>query len=108
MVHCHELIELFGMLNGLCSSITESKHIKTVKQPWQQLSHFKALGQMLVTDKHLDKLSDFHAYNLHGALLHRSVLPAGSTISRFGPRMVEEGEAQAVDGVHSAYVMWLT
>ena len=27
MVHYHELIELFGAPNGLCSSITESKHI---------------------------------------------------------------------------------
>ena len=27
MVHYRELIELFGAPNGLCSSITESKHI---------------------------------------------------------------------------------
>ena len=34
MVHYHELIELFGVPNGLCSSITESKHIRAVKEPW--------------------------------------------------------------------------
>ncbi|KAF8977475.1 hypothetical protein BDQ17DRAFT_1403369 [Cyathus striatus] len=28
-------IRLFGSPNGLCSSITESKHIKAVKEPWQ-------------------------------------------------------------------------
>ncbi|KAG0692648.1 hypothetical protein DFH29DRAFT_985697 [Suillus ampliporus] len=33
---CHYtlLIRLFGTPNGLCSSITESKHIKAVKEPW--------------------------------------------------------------------------
>ena len=27
-------IKLFAAPNGLCSSITESKHIKAVKKPW--------------------------------------------------------------------------
>ncbi|KAG6329486.1 hypothetical protein ID866_9602 [Astraeus odoratus] len=103
-----KLIELFGAPNGLCLSITESKHIKAVKEPWWQSSHFEAVGQMLVTNQCLDKFSVFHAYHLHGALLCRSVPPAGTTISRLGARMVEEGEAQAVDRVHSAYVMQFT
>jgi hypothetical protein len=34
LVHYLMLIRLFGLPNGLCSSITESKHIKAVKQPW--------------------------------------------------------------------------
>ncbi|KAG6371424.1 hypothetical protein JVT61DRAFT_9435 [Boletus reticuloceps] len=32
--HYPELIRLFGAPNGLCSSITENKHIKAVKEPW--------------------------------------------------------------------------
>ena len=32
--HYPTLIRLFGVLNGLCSSITECKHIKAVKEPW--------------------------------------------------------------------------
>lgn len=32
--HYPELIRLFGALNGLCSSITECKHIKAVKEPY--------------------------------------------------------------------------
>ncbi|KAG6326833.1 hypothetical protein ID866_12257 [Astraeus odoratus] len=68
----------------------------------------EALGQILVTNQHLDKLSAFHAYHLHGTLLHGPVLPASTSISRLGTRMVEEGEVQAVDGVHSTYVVWLT
>ncbi|KAE9393610.1 hypothetical protein BT96DRAFT_959029 [Gymnopus androsaceus JB14] len=47
----------FGAPNGLCSSITESKHIKAVKQPWQCSSKHNALGQMLLTNQHLDKLA---------------------------------------------------
>ena len=34
LVHYTFLIQEFGALNGLCSSITESKHIKAVKEPW--------------------------------------------------------------------------
>ncbi|KAI5998886.1 hypothetical protein EDC04DRAFT_2872130 [Pisolithus marmoratus] len=55
--HYHDLIKLFGALNGLCSSITESKHIKAVKKPYQHMSHFKALGQMLIINQRLDKLA---------------------------------------------------
>jgi hypothetical protein len=48
---------MFGAPNGLCSSITESKHIKAVKEPWRQSSRYKALGQMLLTNQQLDKLA---------------------------------------------------
>ena len=51
MKHYRLLIQLFGALNGLCSSITESKHIKAVKEPWRRSSHFEALSQMLVTNQ---------------------------------------------------------
>ncbi|KAH8977448.1 hypothetical protein EDB92DRAFT_1756280, partial [Lactarius akahatsu] len=32
--YCH-LIHMFSAPNGLCSSITKSKHIKAVKEPWR-------------------------------------------------------------------------
>ncbi|KAG2090117.1 uncharacterized protein F5147DRAFT_748270 [Suillus discolor] len=74
MKHYHALIRLFGAPNGLCSSITESKHIKAMKEPWRRSSHYKALGQMLVTNQRLDKLTashqDFRARRmLNGTLL---------------------------------------
>ena len=47
----------FGAPNGLCSFITESKHIKAVKEPWQQSNCFNALGQMLLTNQWLDKVA---------------------------------------------------
>ena len=48
---------LFGSPNGLCSSMTESKHIKAVKEPWRRSSRHKALLQMLYTNSCLDKMS---------------------------------------------------
>jgi hypothetical protein len=38
--HFYYLIQFFGSPNGLCSSITESKHIKAMKEPWHQSSQF--------------------------------------------------------------------
>ena len=38
MTHYRFLIQDFGAPNGLCSSITESKHIKAVKKPWRHSS----------------------------------------------------------------------
>ncbi|KAF8217294.1 hypothetical protein K438DRAFT_1914649 [Mycena galopus ATCC 62051] len=57
LVHYIPSIILFGSPNGLCSSITESKHIKAVKEPWRRSSRYKALAQMLVTLTRLDKLA---------------------------------------------------
>jgi hypothetical protein len=63
--HYTFLIQEFGAPNGLCSSITESKHIKAVKEPWRRSSRFEALAQMLMTNQRLDKLAaarvDFQA-----------------------------------------------
>ncbi|RXW15717.1 hypothetical protein EST38_g10132 [Candolleomyces aberdarensis] len=56
MVHYRHLIQEFGAPNGLCSSITESKHIKAVKRPYRRSSRNKPLGQMLVTNQRLDKI----------------------------------------------------
>ncbi|KAH9029736.1 hypothetical protein EDB84DRAFT_1562744 [Lactarius hengduanensis] len=57
LVHYHFSIQLFGSPNGLCSSITESKHIKAVKEPWRRSSRYKALSQMLLVLLRLEKLS---------------------------------------------------
>ncbi|KAF8431063.1 hypothetical protein L210DRAFT_3614552 [Boletus edulis BED1] len=56
MKHYAELIRLFGAPNGLCSSITENKHITAVKKPYRRSNKYKALGQILVTNQRLDKL----------------------------------------------------
>lgn len=43
--------------NGLCSSITESKHIKAVKELWRRTNHHNALGQMFLINQRLNKLA---------------------------------------------------
>ena len=55
--HHARMIQLFGAPNGLCSSITEAKHIKAVKEPWRRSSRFNALYQMLLINQRLDKLA---------------------------------------------------
>ena len=57
MVHYHALIRLFGAPNGLCSSITESKHITAVKVPWRRSNRNQPLAQMLMTNQRSDKLA---------------------------------------------------
>ena len=70
LVYYAFLIQEFGAPNGLCSSITELKHIKAVKEPWRRSSHYEALGQMLITNQRLDKLAaarvDFQARGMLG------------------------------------------
>jgi hypothetical protein len=57
LMHYSSLIRLFGAPNGICSSITESKHIQAVKKPWRRSSRNQPLGQMLLTNQRLDKLA---------------------------------------------------
>ncbi|KAI0671174.1 hypothetical protein C8Q78DRAFT_1069813 [Trametes maxima] len=56
--HYIQHIRNFGAPNGLCSSMTEAKHIKAVKEPWRRSNRYEALGQMLLTNQRLEKLSD--------------------------------------------------
>jgi hypothetical protein len=55
--HYSHLIKEFGAPGGVCSSITESRHITAVKKPWRRSNHYQALGQMLITNQRLDKLA---------------------------------------------------
>jgi hypothetical protein len=64
LVHYPSLIQKFGALNGLSTSITECQHIRSVKEPWWRSNRNNPLGQILVTNSHLSQLtvagSDFH------------------------------------------------
>ena len=55
--HYHQNITNFGAPNGLCSSITELKHITAVKKPWRRSSRYEALQQMLTINSRIDKLA---------------------------------------------------
>jgi len=56
MVHYCQHIENFGAPNGLCSSITESKHISAVKRPWRRSSRYNAIHQIMQTNCRAEKL----------------------------------------------------
>ncbi|GLB41297.1 hypothetical protein LshimejAT787_0905120 [Lyophyllum shimeji] len=69
LTHYPFLITQFGAPNGICSSITESKHIKAVKRPYRRSNKNKPLGQMLVTNQRLDKLAAARVFfNSHNML----------------------------------------
>lgn len=77
MKHYRPLIQLFAAPAGLCSSITESRHITAVKKPWRRSNHYKALGQMLVINQRLDKLAAARA-----DYVERGMLPLTYSTSR--------------------------
>ncbi|KAJ7650467.1 hypothetical protein FB45DRAFT_859230 [Roridomyces roridus] len=81
IVHYRELIQAFGAPNGLCSSITESKHIKAVKRPYRRSNRNKPLSQILLTNQRLDKIMaarvDFTARGMmDGSLFAGPPIPA--------------------------------
>lgn len=59
MVHYIGHIIAFGAPSGLCSSITESMHIRAVKKPWRQSSRNHPLLQILRINTRLSKLAAF-------------------------------------------------
>lgn len=69
MVHYVGHIIAFGAPNGLCSSITESMHIRAVKKPWRRSSRNNPLPQMLSTNTRLSKLAAFRR-----SLINRGML----------------------------------
>lgn len=107
LVHYVHSIQLFGSPNGLCSSITESKHISAVKIPWRSSSCYNAIGQMLRTNTRCAKIAaarvefgrcgmlqdDVHTYTL------RSLgLPVVSTQAAMDARFRDERDAADADG----------
>ena len=57
MVHYRWHIENFGAPDGLCLSITESKHIAAVKRPWRRSSRYNAIAQIMRTNQRMEKLT---------------------------------------------------
>ncbi|KAI0059028.1 hypothetical protein BV25DRAFT_1871690 [Artomyces pyxidatus] len=90
MNHYRSRMEDFAAANGLCSSITEAKHIKAVKEPWRRSNQNEPLGQILLTNQRLDKLAaaraDFGARGMLKAMVTAAAAAA-----------VEEAEAEAAE-----------
>ena len=75
LTHYPHLIRLFGAPNGISSSITESQHIRAVKEPWRRSNRHDAVSQMLVTNQRLDKLAAARSDFAKRGMLEGSVLP---------------------------------
>jgi hypothetical protein len=75
LIHYPHQIREFGAPAGLCSSITESRHITAVKRPWRRSNRHDALGQMLLTNQRLDKLNAARNDFVHQGLLLPSHAP---------------------------------
>ena len=84
LVHYPYLITQFGAPNGLCSSITDSKHIKAVKKPYRRSSRNKPLGQMLVTNQRIDKIASARIDFTSRGMLQGPNLTAGVLSELFG------------------------
>ena len=81
LIHYIKAIKTFGALNGLCSSLTESKHIRAIKEPWWCSNHYHVLKQMLLTNKWLDKLVALCADFAHRWHAQRNVWFQGSWVA---------------------------
>ncbi len=90
LVHYVRSIQLFGSPNGLCSSITESRHITAVKRPWRRSSRNKPLGQILKTLTRLSKLAAIRAEFARRGMLR-------SKLSDYARRMAGEQDAADAD-----------
>ncbi|KAL1740672.1 hypothetical protein HDZ31DRAFT_47033 [Schizophyllum fasciatum] len=105
--HYVRSIRLFGSPNGLCSSITESKHIKAVKEPWRRSSRFNALSQMLTINVRLDKMHAAHlAFERRGMMRgttssYTAMMLAGGPPEPFGSLGDEEDDEGADNGEDS-------
>ncbi|KAJ2989849.1 hypothetical protein NUW54_g8655 [Trametes sanguinea] len=74
LVHYVEAIRLFGSPNGLCSSITESKHIEAVKRPWRASNKNEPLEQILKKNTRRSKLAAARVEYGRSGLLQGDVL----------------------------------
>ncbi|KAJ7845013.1 hypothetical protein B0H14DRAFT_3685165 [Mycena olivaceomarginata] len=98
LVHYIRFIRLFGSPNGLCSSITESKHIKAVKEPWRRSSRFNALSQMLVTLQRLDKMAAHKsALAARGMTIGTTSSYTASVLAGNQPQVAAAAAAAALD-----------
>ncbi|KAE9400903.1 hypothetical protein BT96DRAFT_1095902 [Gymnopus androsaceus JB14] len=94
MPHYPYLILEFGAPNGVCSSITESRHITAVKKPWRRSNRYNALSQMLLTNQRNDKLAALRSELAEHGLMPPLQAPPSDL---FDTEKEDEG---AMDGDH--------
>ena len=85
LVHYCCQVEEFGAPGGLCSSITESRHITAVKKPWHRSNRFEALGKMLIINQHLDKLAAMRSDFVKCGMLQAGHTPPRHIMQTYTP-----------------------
>lgn len=103
LLHYIPGIRLFGSPNGLCSSITESKHIHAVKRPYRRSNRFKALRQILLINQRQDKLSAARRHFLSKGLpliRHRNRSLIQNPLPLIQKHHRDEEDVGAVEGNH--------
>ncbi|KZP19656.1 hypothetical protein FIBSPDRAFT_911331 [Athelia psychrophila] len=97
LLHYLRSIRLFGSPNGLCSSITESKHIPAVKKPWRRSNRYRALKQMLCTNRRSDKMCAARRHFASKGMMEGTTLSYTAMMLRGEepqpPPVVPDGEA---------------
>lgn len=89
--HFFYKIQLFASPNGTCTSLTESKHIKVVKEPWRRSNRFRALVQMLRIIIRMEKMA------AQKRLLTRAGLLSGRTAEAYAPQSDEQSSSDELD-----------
>ncbi|EIW51390.1 uncharacterized protein TRAVEDRAFT_67723, partial [Trametes versicolor FP-101664 SS1] len=74
LLHYTRMIKLFGSPNGVCTSISESKHIAAVKRPWRASNRNNPLLQILRTNTRLTKLAALRVELGRRGLLHGDLI----------------------------------
>ncbi|TFK63739.1 hypothetical protein BDN72DRAFT_872243 [Pluteus cervinus] len=69
--HYALLIQRFGAPNGLCASITESKHIDAVKDPYRRSNKNQPMDQMLTINERNARMQALEQYFLEHEMLAR-------------------------------------
>ncbi|KAJ7669939.1 hypothetical protein DFH06DRAFT_1372426 [Mycena polygramma] len=90
MKHYRPNIEDFGAPGGVCSSMTESRHITAVKKPWRRSSRYDALSQMLLTNQRLDKLAAARADFVERGMIPPTFMPVPD-------KAADDEEAEEID-----------
>jgi hypothetical protein len=92
LVHFVCGIIMFSLPSGVCTSITESKHIEAVKKPWRRSNRFQPIGQIIRIITRIGKLAAaLVKFGRHG------MIPSGSVPK--GQPAVQDDEEEDEDDV---------
>jgi hypothetical protein len=102
LAHYVDAVHSFGSPNGLCSSITESKHIDAVKRPWRRSNRNNAIFQMLKTNERMHKLDAARVEFARKGMLDTSIMDDAERISNVRERVDDVDDDMHVGDLEDA------